>query len=216
MRRVGLIAASVILAACQPAQPSGSDEGEAQAQACDDLVEECRGGRGARSQGDAFANNDFGIAAVFPRGWWVCPAFSGHNIHGYHTVVGAPTFDCLSGGGDHASAYGVYANWNAAFWSEERLLSQDGSCEPETDFEPLEVAGGLRSSQCLVVNADGSRGLTLRAVAGHQPGVDGEPATPLVDYRFSLASSDQTWERDLALFRQFVEQVVLTPPSLEE
>lgn len=214
MREIGLIVASLILPACQPALPGSTDESKSQVEACDDRVEECRGGRGARAQGDAFTDNDFGIAAVFPRGSWVCPAFSGYNIHGYYTVVGAATFDCLSGGGE-ASAYGVYANWNAAFWSEERLLSRDDACAPDDDLESLQIAG-FNSSQCLVRTSDGRRELTLLSVAGRQPGVDGEPATPLMDYRVWLASSDQTWERDLTLFRQFVEQLVLTPPSLDE
>jgi hypothetical protein len=96
------------------------------------------------------------------------------------------------------------------------MLSSGESCEPQTDFEPLEVTGCLPSSQCMVRSGDGRRELTILAVAGHQPGIDGEPATPLIEYRLSLVSSDQTWERDLALFRRFVVHLILAPSSIDE
>ena len=206
---VGFLLAPALLASGCDAPQKGPDDGDLDA-ACDSQTEECRGGRGQRSTGQPLADNQFGIAASFPEDAWVCPSFSWDNVRGYYTVVGRQEFDCLEGG-DAETFYGIYADWNATFWTERRLLFHERECEP-FGGTPTAV-DGLTASECSAVVEGGRRELAISVVGGSQPGVDGGPPTPLISYTLYLVSSDATWERDVALFRQFVDHLDLTPPT---
>ena len=158
------------------------------------------------STGQRFTNEEFGISAVFPNGAAVCVVETGTHHHGYYGRLGyqgrlcspskdTPQFPVLAVNGDY----------NAAESRTARELLPD-DCIPEEDAGGLALPG-LASVACRQV-ADGR--VTI-LVAGLSKAAAGE--IPSFSYSAWLSTSVATLEADKAVFRRFLDGLVLTPPA---
>lgn len=186
---------------------------------CDPRTDECRGEAGIVATPAAFTEEDFGIAATFPVGVWVCPAFSGEAVRGYYTRIGLERFDCL---GRHsqaaASSYGVRAHWNASFEPTlDAVRGADTPCREDDRFNrgangrPFRIRG-LESRVCVSREPEGRILIDVEAGAGRWDGFGAAEAdAPKAIYTAWLLTSEETWSRDRALFGAFLDWLVVAP-----
>lgn len=186
---------------------------------CDPRTADCRGDAGGVATAAAFTEEDFGIAATFPAGVRVCPAFSGDAVRGYYTRVGQVRFDCLGRHGDSAaSSYGVRAHWNASFEptldaarGADRPCRRDARFSRGADGRDFAIRG-LKSRACVSREPDGRILVEVEAAAGQWDGVGPEEAdAPGSIYTAWLLTRDADWARDSALFGAFLDWLLVAP-----
>lgn len=163
-----------------------------------------------RSTGGVFTNDSFGIVARFPVGAWVCPGLSGGNPHGFYTRLEGP-FSCPpSSEAARGSAYGIWAEWNAAFDESLDDGRESRPCRSDPRFESAPdgrefLLSGLDSRVCVTPAPDGWLTVEVEAFDGRWEGAGG--SAPHVYYAATLATRAETWDRDAALFATFLENL---------
>lgn len=168
--------------------------------------------------GSPFINDNFGVIAHFPVDAWVCPGLSGGNPHGFYTRLGGQ-FSCPpASDATRVSAYGVWANWNAAF---DRTLDEargDRPCWTDVRFSSAPdgrgfALRGLESRVCVTQRGDTWFTVEVEAFDGRWGGQGEEADTPRVHYTATLTTRPGTWARDAPLFATFLEHLTVGAPQ---
>ena len=149
-------------------------------------------------------NNEYQIMATFRRGDPVCVADSGGHIHGfYQTREGL----CGSHRDGRVRFIGVWADYNAADYTEEQAISLN--CEAGTEpFDlGMEPAGAGRLAACRNELA----GVGYEATVVYLPRHGGAPASepPSVIYRVSIGIGPRTEAADMAEAKAFLSRLRL-------
>lgn len=173
----------------------------------------------AERAGDTpFVNDNFGIIAVFPVGAWVCPGLSWSQPHGFYTRLEG-RFSCPPRrGAARVSTYGVWADWNAAFYRTLDDARGDRPCVRDPRFiiapngRPLGLRG-LSSRVCVTSESDGWLTVEVEAFDGRWGGEGEDAEIARVHYTASLVTRAETWERDAALFATFLDALSAKAPS---
>lgn len=164
-------------------------------------------------------NQEYGVRATFPEGAWVCRGESGSHPHGFYAGIDGGRFECPPRGGDGPrGTYGVWADYNAAFY---RTLEQAAPCRNGRTDAVRAPDGrvlafkGLRTRTCLSGAPGDPVSLWITAFAGEGPAssdpeADGAPAFL---YHAYLSTSATNLEADTVVFQRFLDQLVLAPPG---
>jgi hypothetical protein len=157
-----------------------------------------------------FRNDEMGLQAAFPAGSRVCRARSGDAPRGFYAWYGTTRTDCPERGDIAATRMAISAMYNAV--SHREVRDAVGTCDPLSHSlfqalggEPLAIRGH-RSLLCQSDASDGDIEIWVYAMAGRLPD-DAPDDPPAVIYSASLETSPARWERDLPMFRTFLNAV---------
>lgn len=157
-------------------------------------------------------NREFGFSVHFPAGQIVCLASSGDHPHGFYANLDA---DCRKQDSDRATrSLGIWANYNAANWDMSdliRVYCHNGSPERLLQAKDSFKIDGLPSQYCFFKDSSGSLILYVLAERGsaaekfHDPNAKGG----YVNYRATLVTKPESYQRDLETFTRFVKSISL-------